>query len=244
MTSSLGHLPPSGARWAFDESVAACFDDMLERSIPQHAEMRRLVTALGLRYVRANSDVLDLGCSRGDALAPFIERAADARSFVGVEISPPMLAAAAERFRDVPPPRVQLLSLDLRSAFPVAVPSLVLSVLTLQFVPIEYRQRIVRAVFEALLPGGAFILVEKILGADGVLDAVLVDEYLALKVASGYTPEEIARKRLALEGALVPITAEWNESMLRHAGFAHVDCFWRWCNFAGWIALKAARHDG
>jgi len=244
MTTSLGHVP-ADARWSFDGSVAECFDDMLARSIPDYQEMRRLVTELGLRYVRAASDVLDLGCSRGEALAPFVERAPHARSFIGVEMSKPMLAAARERFRDVPPPRVQILDLDLRHAFPPAcVPSVALSVLTLQFVPIEYRQGVVQRVYDALMPGGAFVVVEKVLGATAPTDELFVTEYLKLKAASGYTPEEIARKRLSLEGVLVPVTADWNVELLRQAGFREVDCFWRWCNFAGWLAVKPRRDGG
>lgn len=244
MSTSLGHKPEEGARWAFDESVTTCFDDMLARSIPEYFEMRRLVTELGLRYVRPHSDVIDLGCSRGEALAPFVERATAARSFIGIEVSKPMLDAARERFKDCVPSRVQLEALDLRSEFADhAVPSVVLSVLTLQFVPIEYRQQLVQRVYDALLPGGAFILVEKVLGASGPLDRVLVDEYLRMKAANGYSAEDIARKRLALEGVLVPITAEWNESMLRRAGFTQLDCFWRWCNFAGWVAVKPAHSE-
>ncbi|MGH3921557.1 MAG: hypothetical protein ACRDS1_01640 [Pseudonocardiaceae bacterium] len=42
-----------------------------------------------------------------------------------------------------------------------------------------------------------------------------------------YTQEEIDRKRLSLEGVLVPVTAKWNVEMLRAAGFQQVDCFWR-----------------
>ena len=43
---------------------------------------------------------------------------------------------------------------------------------------------------------------------------------------------------MSLEGVLVPVTAKWNEQLLRSAGFAEVDMFWRWMNFAGWVAVK------
>jgi tRNA (cmo5U34)-methyltransferase len=39
----------------------------------------------------------------------------------------------------------------------------------------------------------------------------------------------------------VPVTAGWNEEMLRGAGFQEIDCFWRWLNFAGWVAVKSGR---
>lgn len=71
------------------------------------------------------------------------------------------------------------------------------------------------------------------------LDHWPVEEALSrMEETNGYTQEEIRRKRLALEGVLVPVTAKWNEELLHNAGFRQVDCFWRWMNFAGWIALK------
>ena len=68
MSSSLGHAP-AGERWEFDTSVTTVFDDMLKRSIPQYEVMRHAVTELALRYVKPGTDVLDLGCSLGEALA-------------------------------------------------------------------------------------------------------------------------------------------------------------------------------
>jgi len=86
--------------------------------------------------------------------------------------------------------------------------------------------------------GGALILVEKVLGATADLDAEMVNIYYSLKADNGYTQEQIERKRLSLEGVLVPVTARWNEELLQMSGFREVDCFWRWMNFAGWIAVK------
>jgi len=117
----------------------------------------------------------------------------------------------------------------------------VLAVLCLQFVPIEYRQGIVSKAYEALKPGGALIVVEKVLGATSALDARMVELYLLDKRDKGYSQDAIDRKRLSLEGVLVPIAARWNEDLLRSAGFAEVDCVWRWLNFAAWVAVRRDR---
>ncbi len=236
--SSLGHLP-RGQKWEFDESVTAVFDDMLARSIPQYEVMRRAVTDVGCEFVKPGTDIVDLGCSRGEALAPLVERFGAYNRFVGVEVSPPMLGAVRGRFKGlIDAGVVDIREMDLRRAYPPARASLTLSVLTLQFTPIEYRQRIVQNVFDHTLLGGAFVLVEKVLGATAHLDDLLVRLYLAMKGESGYSQEEIERKRLALEGVLVPVAARWNEELLRAAGFREVDCFWRWMNFAGWVAVR------
>jgi tRNA (cmo5U34)-methyltransferase len=229
---------PQGA-WAFDADVAQAFDNMLERSIPQYEVMRRTVYELACAYVKDNGVIVDLGCSRGEALAPFVQKFGAYNRYVGVEVSAPMLDAARERFDGmIKAGLVDIRDLDLRTTYPPARACVTLCVLTLQFTPIEHRQRILRRIYEHTQPGGALILVEKVLGATADLDALMIDRYYTMKAENGYSQEQIERKRLSLEGVLVPVTAKWNEELLHTAGFQQVDCFWRWMNFAAWIAVR------
>jgi tRNA (cmo5U34)-methyltransferase len=232
-------LPKDNARWQFDESVTDVFDNMLSRSIPQYEVMREAVFELGSRFVKPHTSIVDLGCSRGEALAPFVRKFGARNRFIGVEVSPTMLGAVRERFAGlIKDGFVDIRDLDLRTHYPLEKASLTLAVLTIQFTPIEYRQRIVKTIFEHTLPGGAFILVEKVLASTAQLDELFVERYHAMKARNGYTTEQIERKRLALEGVLVPVTARWNEDLLRDAGFRQIECFWRWLNFAGWVGVR------
>jgi tRNA (cmo5U34)-methyltransferase len=238
--SSLGHLP-AGEHWSFDGSVTDVFDDMLERSIPDYATMRALTTALAERFWKSDRPwIVDLGCSRGGAIAPLVDSLGARAKYLGLETSAPMLAAARERFDGyIRAGVMDLREHDLRYQRVPAVPaSVVLAVLTLVFTPIEYRQRIVSDCYATLGDGGALLLVEKVLGADPLCDEVLTEHYYAFKRASGYSQEEIDRKRLALEGVQVPIAAAWNEALLRSAGFRSVDCYWRTGKFAAWLAVR------
>ena len=63
-------------------------------------------------------------------------------------------------------------------------------VLTLQFTPIEYRQKIIQSIYNSLEPGGALILVEKVLGSNYALDSMMVDEYYRIKADNAYTQEQ------------------------------------------------------
>lgn len=228
-------LLPNG-QWAFNEEVTAVFDNMLQRSIPQYEVMRQAVFNIGSLYVQEGSYITDLGCSRGEALRPFVEYFQQKNRYIGIEVSESMAMAARLLFAGNE--RVIIRQDDLRQRIPQEPSSLTLSVLTLQFTPIEYRQRIIQEIYNAILPKGAFILVEKVLGNSARIDANMVSLYYGLKGQNGYSPEQIERKRLSLEGVLVPVTAKWNEDLLAQAGFRQVDCFWRWMNFAGWIAIK------
>jgi tRNA (cmo5U34)-methyltransferase len=234
---TVDHVQPQGA-WKFDDDVTRAFDDMLARSIPQYEVMRSATTALACKFAKTTTRIVDYGCSRGVQLVSIAKQLGALNRYVGIDISPPMVDAARAALASIGGDLGEVRALDLRSELPGGRYSVALAVLTLQFVPIEHRQRIVQHIHDTLLPGGAFLFVEKCLGANAALDATFIDLYYDLKQRNGYTDSDIERKRLSLEGVLVPITAEWNESMLHNAGFASVDCYWRWMNFAGWIAVK------
>lgn len=236
--SSLGHKP-DGA-WEFDETVTQVFDDMLTRSIPQYEVMRQACFDLACRFQQRKTAIVDLGCSRGEAMARLVDQFGVNNYFVGVEVSEPMLAAARQRFAGmIQAGVVDIRKLDLRTAYPEVQASVTMCVLALQFTPIEHRLRIMQDIYKHTTPGGALILVEKVLGATADIDRTMVQLYYDFKHANGYTWDEIDRKRLSLEGKLVPMTARWNEELLRETGFREVDCFWRWMNFAGWVAVRA-----
>lgn len=260
-----------GERWTFDQKVTDAFDDMLARSIPQYDVMRDTVTDLAVESIKRTTYghddgrwLVDLGCSRGEALARVRgrlrgERYARAVQYCGVEVSAPMVEAARKRFPDqelhegdpfgnavvVAPTAfvndVTIIQDDLRHLSALGFDDPVgctLAVLALMFVPINYRQQILRHVYNWTAPGGALIVVEKVLGEGAMVDDMMVERYHALKLVNGYPAEAVERKALSLEGVLVPVTASMNVELLRGAGFRHVDCFWRWMSFAGWIAIR------
>jgi tRNA (cmo5U34)-methyltransferase len=233
----VGHKPDG--KWAFDAAVTDVFPDMLRKSIPAYDDMRRLVFDLGSRFVQERTAVVDLGCSRGDGLAPFLDRFGAGNRYVAIDESAPMLAACRERFAGwIDNGVLEVRQHDLRTGLPALMPaSLILSVLTIQFTPVELRQRVVADAFRVLRGGGAMIVVEKVLGPDAAGDRLLVDSYYDRKRANGYSADDIDAKRVALQGVLVPQTAEANEQMLRAEGFRVVP-FWRSLNFAGWLAIK------
>ncbi len=242
-----GNAPEAGG-WRFDDATTVAFEDMLNRSIPQYDVMRSVVTDVACYFAEDVRERLagspprfvDLGTSRGSAIAPIAERHGDRAEYFGYEISEPMLAVARDRFADlIDRGRMTVTRHDLRDGYPVHSPSsATLSVLTLQFVPIEYRQALIQGVYDHLVPGGVFVWVEKVLGATASLNRFEVAAYHGLKRANGYSQEAVDRKRLSLEGVLVPLTASFNEDLLRQAGFRQVDVVWRYLNFCAWAAVK------
>lgn len=233
--NSLNHLPEGP--WKFDERVSECFEDMISRSIPQYEMMRNAVTQIGCQFMEGeDSLVIDLGCSRGGAIQSMVTCSPHS-NYIGVEVSMPMIELAKLQFANNP--NVEIRQANICHQYPVELDvSLVLANLTIQFTPIEYRQGIIQNIYDSLKPGGAFILVEKILGESSKIDSLFVKQYLEFKASSGYSQESISRKKLSLEGVLVPVSDRWNQDLMRDAGFRDIGCFWRFLNFAGWIAVK------
>lgn len=247
--TNIDNTIPEG-KWVFDKQVTDVFDSMLSNSIPNYEYMRELTFLLGRKFVQFNTSIIDLGASLGRALQPFAEDqhiSTLSPVFHAYEVSEPMIEALRKNpaFKD----KHLIIDGDIRNTDflsrsvsrgqdVVHRPSLVLSILTLQFTPIEYRHRILRNIYKALMPGGAFILVEKVLGSTAEMDDLLVDAYYETKAKHGYTKEQINAKRKSLEGVLVPTSVKWNEDLLHASGFSHVEGFYRGLNFCGWIAVK------
>lgn len=223
--------------WRFDAEVTDVFDDMLARSIPQYETMRETVLdfASVLAPDRADLRFLDLGTSRGEVLMRFVERFGSAATYLGVEISEPMADVADARFETNP--NVEIDRGDLRVGLPTGEYDVVTAVLTACFVPIEHRQRMLSDVYRALPSDGVFVIVEKVLGDDARIDEAITTVYRQLKAKNGYSWESIERKAHALEGVLVPVTAQMNVELLRSAGFSSVDSVWRWGPFVCWVCL-------
>jgi len=233
---------PSGA-WTFDQDVTDAFDDMLERSIPQYGVMRRAVTDVAGTFLLNQYDdagVIDLGCSRGEAIASLVDEFPRVE-FGGIDASAPMVAAARTRFVDYPNVKIiegDVLQYPLCDLLPYIPAAVVLSVLTLQFLPIVDRVDVLRYAYANMAVGGVLVLVEKVSGLTIRNDVMFRDLYHASKRRNGYSDEAIRAKATALDGVLVPLTAKGNEEMLAEAGFVGIECFWRWMNFAGWLAVK------
>lgn len=228
-----------GEDWSFNNDTAQVFHNMLRRSIPELEMMRNLVTMFGERYIQPGGTILDMGCSCGDSLLPFVKKFGTANRYVGVDRSEAMLMQAKQFFaKEIEAGMVRFLLLDLEHTFPQIEACLMLSVLTMQFLPIEHRKRCLQRAYTALAPGGALLLVEKIRGETPVEDELLTDLYYEFKNIQGYSWQTIERKKISLQNKMKPATMKYNVEMLYEAGFEQVNCFWRCLNFAAWIAVK------
>lgn len=225
----------------FGVETAAVFDDMLERSVPFYSEIQRMTGELAADFAADGTVIYDLGCSTCTSFLDIRRFLPDERdvSFVGMDSSPEMLEKAREKLVacgfDKP---YELRLTELERGVSLANASVVLLVLTLQFVRPLCRERLIRAIHAGLAEKGCFILVEKVLGESSTFNRLYIEHYYEMKRRNGYSDLEIAQKREALENVLVPYRLEENKELLRSQGFAHFDVFFKWYNFCGLVAMK------
>lgn len=225
----------------FGRDTAVVFDDMLERSVPFYAEIQRMTGELVADFAADGTSIYDLGCSTCTTfleIARYLPQDVNLR-FVGFDSSPEMLEIARRKLGDSgfrwP---VELREGDLNDGVVIENASVVLLVLTLQFVRPLRRERLVRMIQEGMAPNGCLILVEKVLGENSTFNRLFINHYYEMKRRNGYSDLEIAQKREALENVLIPYRLEENKELLRKCGFAHVDVFFKWYNFCAIIATK------
>lgn len=223
----------------FSAKVAGVFDDMVNRSVPFYGEMQRMTAELAADFVQPGTDVYDLGCSTGTTMIGMNTLIPTDIRFIGVDDAVQMLEKCDTKLKEAGFERpYDLRVADLNINVEISNASVVVLCLTLQFVRPIFREKLVKTILNGLVPGGVLILVEKILAEDSIFNREFIKYYYNHKRRNHYSELEISQKREALENVLIPYKLSENIHMLRDAGFAHCEVFFKWYNFAGLIAVK------
>jgi tRNA (cmo5U34)-methyltransferase len=222
----------------FGPETAHVFDDMVDRSIPFYREIQRMVSELAADFAASGSTLYDLGCATGTTLAALDPVVAPDVHFIGVDNAEAMLAEARRKLmRRASSRQIDFCLADLHQSPVIENASVVLMILTLQFIRPLHRARLMRRTAQGLNENGCLILVEKLTLGNSLLNRLFINYYYDMKRRHGYSEIEIARKREALENILIPYRLEENRELLLNNGFCHVEEF-RWYNFSALIALK------
>jgi cyclopropane fatty-acyl-phospholipid synthase-like methyltransferase len=212
---------PAGEEWSLD---AARVRDYLSRadSFPHRAEGEGVL----LDHIpSAARRVLDLGTGGGHLVGLLGARLADAE-FVGVDLSPLMLAAARERF--AADERVELIEHDLSRSLPDGLGRFdaVVSAMAIHHLEDERKRELCAEAFALLEPGGVFANFEHVASPTARLHRAFfaaIDEPLS--------NEDPSDRTLDVETQL-----RW----LREIGFEDVDCYWKWLEMALLIGIRPA----
>lgn len=224
--------------FTFNQAVVGVFPDMIQRSVPGYATVIAMTGLLAARHARPGTRIYDLGCSLGASIMA-VARHEETRScdIVGIDNSDAMLSSCRETLqRELPERNITLIAGDI-AQITYSNASVCILNYTLQFVPVDQRLALLKALREAMEPGDILILSEKIELEPPSMNNLMIDLHHDFKRAQGYSDLEIARKRQALENVLIPETRSAHTRRLHEAGFNHCDYWFQCYNFASLIAI-------
>jgi tRNA (cmo5U34)-methyltransferase len=225
--------------FAFNEKVAVVFDDMVSRSVPFYGEMQRMIAELAASFATEGSNIYDLGCSTGTTLSLLHQTLPVNAHLCGIDYSAEMLDRCREKLAELDLDKViELRQGDLDNGIDIENASVVMMILTLMFVRPLNREKLVRRIHAGMNENSCLVMVEKVLGEGSLFNRLFIERYYAFKRRMGYSELEIAQKREALENVLIPYRLQENRDLLLNAGFREVEVFFKWYNFAGFVAVK------
>lgn len=223
----------------FGTETAMVFDDMVSRSVPFYDEIQRMTCEIAASFAVPESNLYDIGCATGTTLLALDQIINPATHLIGMDNSSEMLARAKIKLtKSGPLQKICFVNADLNDPLQIENASVVIMLLTLQFVRPLNRERLIKEILNGLRDDGCLILVEKVTGPCTMLNRLFIENYYNYKRRKGYSDLEIAQKREALENVLIPYHNEENRDLLLNAGFQHIEEFFRWYNFSGLIAVK------
>lgn len=226
--------------FTFDASVVEVFPDMIQRSVPGYSTMVSAIGKLAEQFQQPNSTVYDLGCSLGAAtlsMRKYIDK--PNCKIVALDNSLPMVERCRNNIKayksevEVIVDLADILEVELQPC------SFVVMNFTLQFIEPELRSVVLSKIHDALLPGGAFVMSEKLQWDDSRVHDVINNLHLDFKRANGYSELEISQKRSAIENVMKIDTEQVHLTRLQQAGFTSQSIWYQCFNFASFIAIKA-----
>ena len=172
------------ADFNFGEKVASVFDDMLDRSVPFYREIQRMIGEMAVDFAVEGTNIYDLGCSTGTTLINLGQNIPGKVKFIGIDYSQDMLARCKQKFDTHHfSGEYELICADLNQGVNIENASVVVMVLTLQFLRPLNRDKMIGSILRGLNENGCLILVEKVLGEDSVFNRLFIKVLLRLQEA-------------------------------------------------------------
>ena len=209
--------------WNFESSaVAKSFDAHVREQLPWYDLVTGAVAHIARHYIPRNGLVYDIGASTGNMGRALEATLKDRRAhLIALESSEAMCAQYQG-----PGELVQINALNYR----FGPYDLAICFLVLMFLPVEKRLAFIENLKSQIKPGGALLIVDKTLAAQGYESTVLWRLALAGKMATGTKPSHVIAKELSLSGIQRPVDPKL-------LGEEAVEWF-RFGEFAGWLIAR------
>jgi tRNA (cmo5U34)-methyltransferase len=225
--------------FSFDKAVSDAFDDMVDRSVPGYRTLIANIGPIASHFLRPNTNCYDLGCSHGAAaLSIFNCTPHDSITIHAIDNSFAMieqckqLVEQAGATSHIKTEHADINDIDIQNA------SVIILNLTLQFLPLNKRHKLLEKIATGLNPGGVCILTEKIIFKNTASEDLFQQLHIHFKSANQYSQLEISQKRKAIENVLIRESLEEHQQRLTDVGFTNVTTWFQCLNFVSLLAVK------
>jgi tRNA (cmo5U34)-methyltransferase len=217
--------------------ISKTFGARGRRTVPLYDEIQRMVVELSEYFVRDRSLVYVVGSLTGPTLNLLSSAHAGKEDveFIGLDLSESRINEAAKTVNKA---NVRFDHDSIMDVEFLPSANFVTALFAMQFLTVAERRRLLTRVNQGLVEGGGLIVVEKICGQHPCFEHIWAELYIDFSRRQGVTAKEILKKAQSNRGALKPITVAENRALLHQSGFPWVEIFFKWYNWAGFLAIK------
>ena len=207
--------------WSFESrEIADKFDKHVREQLPWYDMLTDAVVYITRNYLTEGNRVVDIGASTGNLSRKLLPLANERKGKVlAIEKSMPMICKM-DGMEDVGVMHGDVTEIDIPEA------QVYILFLTLMFIPVDKRQKLLDTLADKVKVGGCVIIVDKICDHGGYFSTVMKRLTWNWKIQQGAEAEDIINKEMSLAGVQIPL----DNYLLDEA-----KQFFRMGEFAGWV---------
>lgn len=218
-------------KWSFSGDVVSVFDEHVKKSVPMYDSFHEHIVNIVPYFLQKNTKIVDIGTSTGVLINKIKNSIDRGNRFIGIDIERDMIEECSKRYVGID------FICEEASSFDFSDSSVVICMLSLQFMSEDDRVALLKKVYKELRNGGALFIVEKIRTNHCEIHDIYNDLYYDFKRTS-FSAEDVLSKNASLRGIMKPLTIQRNLEALERSGFVENDIFLKTMNFVGIVSIK------
>ena len=221
----------------FSKDLVKNFSKHINNSVPKYNEFCDGIVNFSEYFITDDSIIYDLGCSHGNLLIDIHKKNEFKKNvkYYGLDNSIDMCKKAkknTKNFKNIIIQKKDIVYNKFKKC------DLVISNLTTQFIKFSKRPKLIKKIFDALNPKGAFIMVEKTNFKTALIQSIANDLHFDFKRNNKISGEEVLAKIRSMRGKLDPYDSEENIKILKNNGFKKIERIFKELHFEMVIGIK------
>ncbi len=217
------------------------YDQQIRTIVPFYDEMLSMVSAISKHTVANPINILEIGIGTG-GLTQLIAAAFPQAQITGIDVVKDFLRIADDRLASFGA-RVRLKQMDITEFEFAEKYDLVITSLVFHHLKDKVKIRLYSDIFRSMKDGGCLINADFVGSASRFYGQIFDKLRIEIMRKAGCSEHEIQEKYIDHRNLEIPVPLEMQLAWLRDAGFADVECYWKYLNLAAFGGRKKASKD-